>query len=320
VKNIVRDLAEVCDAARVAKVKKDCAMLTKRSHKAMDSKPNQGLESFVKALEKGHCHEALELFLKDQAHEIFPKGHDTLKWLTHHVGKKASTKFVEALACLACFDCKKGLRTCDNCQGAGHLEHEIICESCLGFASISCDFCGGTGLASIDFIPSDLRLAVFAVRLENAEKHIADLLKKTMTSPPTEDLDKAFDICVNTLFDLNRHISVLESAVGVTKDMIEVPRRLENRVSKIRDKAVRIAIMGEKRLGEIVSCLVRVCERQAENEKEGKKTQMLMKIRKKFYSSMLHSTPRFAGTYLEHSVLNEAAKKFVSKKKTPHGA
>ena len=295
-------------------------MSKKISRKATGSKPNQALESFVNALEKGHHHEALGLFLKDQDHEIFPRDYDTLKWLIHRIGKKASTNFIEALACLACFDCEKGLRTCENCDGAGHFDYEMVCESCLGFASISCDFCGGTGLASIDFIPSDLRLAVLAVRLENAEKHIAASLKKPITSPTTDDPAKAFDGCVSTLFDLNRYISVLESAVGVAKDMIEVPSRLENKVSKITDKAVRIAIMGEKRLAEIVSCLVRVCEHQAKNETEAKKMQKLTKARKKFYRSLLHSTPRFAGTYLEHIVLNEAAKKLTSKKGVLHEA
>jgi hypothetical protein len=193
----------------------------------------------------------------------------------------------------------------------------MICETCLGFTSVSCDFCGGTGLASIDFIPSDLRLIVFAIRLENAGKHIAALLKKPITSTPTDGLARTLDDSIDALFSLNRHISVLESAVGVTKDMIEIPQGLENQVSKITDIAIRIAIKGEKRLAEIVSCMVSVCESQVQNETEGENTQKLTKARKKFYTSLLNSTPRFTGTSLEHSALNEAAKKFVSKEKDP---
>jgi hypothetical protein len=293
-------------------------MLKKRSRKATDSKTNQALKSLVKALERGHRHEALELFLKNQAHDVFPKGHDTLKWLTRHIGNKASARFVEALASLACFDCKKGLRPCENCDGAGHFDHEMVCESCLGLASVSCDFCGGTGLASIDFIPMGLRLAVFAVRLENAENHIAALLKKPIVSTPTENPAGAFGDCVDGLFNVNRHISVLESAVGVTHDMIEVPRSLSHRVSQITDKAVRTAIKGEKRLAETVAYMVGLCELQAKNEKEDRKTRQLAGARKKFYRFMLTSTPPFAGTYLEHIALNEAAKKRIAKPGSRH--
>jgi hypothetical protein len=284
------------------------------ARRTTDSRTNEALESLMKALQAGHSHEALELFLKDQACEIFPKGHDTLKWLNDNIGKKASTRLIGAFACLACFNCERGLRECENCDGAGHFDHDMVCESCLGLRSTSCDFCGGTGLASIDFIPIGLRLAVFAVRLENAEKHIADLFKEPITSSSTQDPDGAFGNCVDVLFNLNRQISVLESAVGVSTDLIEVPDGLSKRVSRIKHKAVRVAINGEKGLAQTVARMVGACDLQARNAKEGTETGKLARARKKFYSSLLNSKPPFAGTYLEHISLNKAAKRLIANK------
>ena len=284
------------------------------SHKIPDSKTKQALESLLRQLQRGNSHELLRLFAIDQACEIFPKGHDTLKWLTNNMGKKATVKFISALASLACFNCKEGLRICENCDGVGHYDHEMVCESCLGLASVSCNFCGGTGLASIDFIPIGLRLAVFAVRLENAEKRIATLLKKPITSIPAEEPARAFSDCVDAIFNLNKQISVLESAVGVARDMIKVPRRLSHQVSKITGKAVQVAKKGQKRLSETVAYMISVCELQAKKEAKGTKTYKLAVVRKKFYSSLLNSTPPFAGTYLEHISLNKAAKKLIASK------
>jgi len=284
------------------------------SRKTTAPKTKQALESLLKELQRGNSHELLRLFAKDQACEIFPKGHDTLKWLTNNMGKKATSRFISALARLACFNCKGGFRKCENCDGAGHFDHEMVCESCLGLASVSCNFCGGTGLASVDFIPIGLRLAVFAVRLENAEKQIAALLKKPITSTIAEESARAFSDCVDAIFNLNKQISMLESAVGVAKDMIKFPRRLSHQVSKITGKAVQFAIKGQKRLSETIAYMIGVCELQAKKEVKGTKTYKLAVARKKFYSSMLNSTPCFADTYLEHASLNEAAKKLIVNK------
>lgn len=284
------------------------------SRKIPDSRTKQALESLLKQLQRGNSHELLRLFAKDQACEIFPKGHDTLKWLTNNMGKKTTAKFISVLASLPCFDCKGGFRTCENCDGAGHFDHEMVCESCLGLVSVTCNFCGGTGLASIDFIPIGLRLAVFAVRLENAEKQIAALLKRPISSAPAEESARAFSDCVDAIFNLNKQISVLESAVGVARDMIKFPRHLGHQVSKITGKAVQIAIKGQKRLSETVAYLISICELQAKKEAKGTKTYKLALARKKFYSFLLNSTPPFAGTYLEHISLNEAVKKLIAYK------
>jgi len=274
----------------------------------------QALKSFLKALQQGHSDEIVQLFLEDQARNLFPKGGDTLKWLTDNIGKKATTKLIMAFARLECFNCKNGLRQCENCDGTGQFDYEMVCESCLGLTKAPCDFCGGTGWASIDCIPLGLRLAVFGVRLENAEKQVESMLKERLPHLSEEKATAGFNKCVDSLFDLNRQISVLESTVGIARDMIEVPVNLKGQVSKITRKCVQVAIRGEKRLGEIIEAMVAACQLQGESEEKGSKMQKFATARTKFYSSLSSARPRFDGTYLEHPLLNEAAKRLIPNK------
>ena len=273
----------------------------------------QALDNFLKTLKQGHNDEIVQLFLKDQAFNFFPKGGDTLKWLTNNIGKKAATKTVLAFASLVCFNCKEGLQSCKNCNGTGHIDYEMVCESCLGLTKTPCDFCGGTGWASIDCIPPGLRLAVFGVRLEIAEKNIVSMLETQLPKLSNEKATAVFNKCANLLFDLNRQIGVLESTVGITRSLVKVPVNLKKQVSKITRKCVLIALRGEKKLGEIIETMIAACKLQKENEEKGSKMHKFVAAQIKFYSELLITRPRYAGTYLEHPFLNEAAKSYNPK-------
>ena len=274
----------------------------------------QALDSFLKTLKQGQNDEIVQLFLKDQAFNFFPKGGDTLKWLTNNLGKKAATKTVLAFASLVCFNCKEGLQSCKNCNGTGHIDYEMVCESCLGLTKTPCDFCGGTGWASIDCIPPGLRLAVFSVRLEIAEKNIESILEKQLPKLSQENATAVFNKCADLLFDLNRQIGVLESTVGITRSLIKVPDNLKRQVSKITRKCVPIALRGEKKLGAIIETMVAACKLQKEDEEKGSKMHKFAAAQMKFYGRLFDTRPRFAGTYLEHPFLNEAYKKLMPNK------
>jgi len=298
----------------MAEEKKNRAKEKNVSNEPSSLNTEQTLESFLKALQQGHGDEIVQLFLEDQARNLFPKGGDTLKWLTDNIGKKAATKLIMAFARLECFNCKNGLRQCKNCDGTGQFDYEMVCESCLGLASVPCDFCGGTGWASIDCIPLGLRLAVFGVRLQSAEKQVESMLEERPPHLSEENAVGIFRKCVDSLFDLNRQISVLESTVGIARDMIEVPVKLKRQVSKITRKCVLVAVRGEKRLGEIIEAMIAACKLQSESEEKGSKMQKFVAARTKFYSALLNARPQFAGTYLEHPFLNEAAKRLIPNK------
>jgi hypothetical protein len=146
------------------------------------------------------------------------------------------------------------------------------------------------------------------------------LLAEPTTSSSAQDPKAAFSDCVDALFNLNRQISVLESAVGVSADLLEASNRLSKRLSRIARKAVRVGSKGEKRLMQIVACMVVACELQAKNTKESTERGKLARARKKFYGSLVNSRLPFAGTYLEHMPLTEAAEKLNSSRAVSHGA
>lgn len=288
------------------------------SSKLSHSNTEQALDYLTKSLQEGSGYETVRLFLEEQAHNLLPRGGEILEWLTNKIGGKATKQLVAAVAGLRCLNCEKGLLPCDACADGGRLGYDMICEPCLGFGEVPCDFCGGTAQASIDFIPAGLRLPVFAVRLGNGEKRIGELLNCHIEPVSKEHAGRTFDECVALLFDLNSQISVLESAVGVAKDMVEVPRKLRKRVSGVIHQSLRLATKGEARLVEIVETMVLASKLQRDYAEEGSKTGRLAAARVEFFGSLLTAMPRFAGTYLEHPLLNEAAKRLAANKGSQH--
>ncbi|MBN2269551.1 MAG: hypothetical protein JXN61_02995 [Sedimentisphaerales bacterium] len=282
------------------------------SNDSLTEEQKKALESVLEALRSGDRDKVLRLFLKDQARNLFPENEHTLKWLVGTIGKAAATRLVVALATLPCFNCKSGLLECDNCNDGGRLENEFVCESCLGLGRIPCDFCGGTGLASVDFIPLGLRLAVFAVRIQNAEKRLLRLIQLPM--PSAQSAVRAFHKRADLLFALNREISVLETAVGVTRDYVNAPRNLKGRITRIANEAVRIARKSEKRLTATVKAMLGASSLSIDSYPKGSNAHKLAVARTNFLGALLDSDPQFKGTYLEHKLLNETAEKLFSKK------
>ena len=273
----------------------------------------QALELILGALRKGDPDKVLRLFLREQAQNLFPDDRRTLEWLARTIGRRPTARLVSVLAASPCFNCEYGLVGCDNCEDAGHFDDEFICESCLGLGRLPCDFCGGTGLASIDFMPLGLRLAVFAIRVKNAEKQFERLLQVPM--PSAQCAVRAFNRRTDFLFALNRQISVLETTVGVVRNFVKVPHSLKGRVTRIANEAVRISLRGENKLASTVEAMLGACRACTESNEKGSKAYKLAVARMKYFGSLLQMHPRFKGTYLEHPFLSEAAKKQLQKKK-----
>ena len=287
-------------------------MKTKNSSSnSISPEKRQALEYLVNALRDGDPDEVLRLLTHEQAQGLFPKGEYTLKWLADKIGRGATASLVSILAGIPCFNCEHGLVGCDNCESAGDLGKELVCESCLGLSWQPCFFCGGAGLASVDFIPLGLRLAVFAARVKNAEKNIEDMFASPMPVPSDKAPAIAFSKCVDLLLSLNRLMAVLETTVGTSADMITVPPSLKGRITRMRNEAVRMASTGKARLREIIQTMIRACEMQSQEKKADSSMRKLAKARAQFYRSLLVAEPCFRGTYLEHRLFNEAVARQV---------
>ena len=101
--------------------------------------------------------------------------------VAYHSGGKAEALDAAAL-CLArehCFYCAGDVRKCPFCNGTGWLEQTgTLCRACGGQALTDCQFCGDTGLASLEYIPRQFRgmavkqRAIFAIQcLHEANKY-----------------------------------------------------------------------------------------------------------------------------------------------------
>ena len=279
-----------------------------------DSQIQYALQDLVKQLERDDADKAVRLFLQDQTRNLFPKSGDVLEWLTKNAGKNTTKKLISACTHFSCLNCKKGMMRCKNCDGTGHFGYEMVCEPCLGFGSLSCDFCGGTGWAAIDFVPEGLRPVVFASRIKIAERRLTKLLKKQPPRPSQKEATRVFNECKHLLLNLNRQISVLETAVGITKEIANIPDKLEEQTYKLRTLSINAGLKGKRRLGKIVQSMTTGLKFYADNQRKDSKMYQLAKARASFYNSLLKSAPEFTGTYLEHPFLNEAAEKTIFKK------
>ncbi len=286
-----------------------------KSKDLSDSQIQYALQDLVKQLERDDAAKAVRLFLQDQTRSLFPKSGDVLEWLTKNAGKNTTKRLISACTHFSCLNCKKGLRRCKNCDGTGHFGYEMICEKCLGFGAVSCDFCGGTGWAAIDFVPEGLGPVVFASHIKIAEKRLTKLLKKQPLRPSRKDAIRVFNECKHLLLNLNRQISVLETAVGITKEIANIPDNLEEQTYKLRTLSINAGLKDKRRLGKIVQSTTTGLKLYANNQRKDSKMYKLAKARASFYNSLLKSSPKFTGTYLEHPFLNEAAEKTILKKR-----
>jgi hypothetical protein len=161
-------------------------------------------------------------------------------------------------------------------------------------------------------MPLGLRLAVFAVRLKNAEKRLDELLQIPM--PSAQSAAAAFSKRAELLFALNREISILQTTVGVAGDLVKVPRNLRGRVTRITNEAVRIAAKSTSRLSVTMEAMLQACKLCVENTPKGSNAHKLAEARVDCFGSLLETDPPLKGTYFEHPLLAKAADQLMQKK------
>ena len=211
----------------------------------------QAIKAILRELEHGDAAAAIRLFIKEQTLVSFPKDADLSEWLFKTIGKENTKKLVTAFAHAPCLNCKKGLQPCEGCDGSGHFKHEMICEPCFGLGQTICNFCGGTGWATIDFVPAGLRFVVFVDRLKIA----ATKAKAILGEPKKEGASISLAEYVKLLVDLNRQISILEGVISVPMQIVQSAHVPMPHNSEIMRTSVSIAIKSQKKLTEIVRAM-----------------------------------------------------------------
>jgi hypothetical protein len=272
------------------------------------------IETVLKELAQGNADAAVRIFLKDQVSFSFPKDTDMIKWLIENFGKDATKKVIKVFTHAHCLNCKKGLQKCEGCGGSGHFKHDIVCDSCFGLGSTICNFCGGTGWATIDFVPAGLRFAVFVDRLKTAAAKAREICNQPLALPQKAAVSGTLSEHAQLLVDLNRQIAILEGVVSAPMQIVRLAHVPMPKISEIARTSITIALKSKKRLLEIVGAMANAAQIESGNyNKESKEYQIAAK-RGDFYRSRIASVPPLAGTFLEHPFFDAVVKKTASDK------
>ena len=238
----------------------------------------QAIEAVLKELAQGNADAAIRLFIKDQTLTLLPKGADLVTWLIKTIGKQDTKTLIHAFAHAPCLNCKKGLQKCESCHGVGNFKHEVVCDSCFGIGSEICSFCGGTGWATIDFVPPGLRFMVFADRLKIAMAKVKALLDNPLLLPQSDAALGTLAEYAQLLVDLNRQIAVLEGVASAPMQIVKSAHVPMPRISEIIRKSVVVALKAKMRLLEIVKAMAEAAKMEINSyDKESKAYQMAVK-------------------------------------------
>jgi hypothetical protein len=266
------------------------------------------LRNIVDELEHGRRTTAAKHFREGQDHRLFPTGNGLPRWLIKSIGKEATGKLVDAFAQFPCFYCKKGLETCETCDGRGTIAGGIICEACAGLGVIRCSFCDGSGWVTYNVVPPGLRLTVLAERVNRASGEIETLLQKPAPKNASADPVKAAERCTKQMLDLNRQLGVLENAVVASKDLARTHPSSKQKLAKIAEACCHAAVEAQARVRLLAKQLAVCSTVQAEAVDADAAVRKRAKKGAAFYES-LAASETLAGTALEHPFLQRAVAK-----------
>jgi hypothetical protein len=144
----------------------------------------------------------------------------TREWLTRSLPHRHFQKMIVALVRHPCMYCAGGMEECSNCNGDGIRDEAFCCRACAGFGRFRCDFCGGSGLASYNHFPADLRPDVLRGRTQLALNEL-----ERLSAHPLADLSEERERSViGRILSINKLLAVLENARVETGWLIDHAR------------------------------------------------------------------------------------------------
>jgi len=271
-------------------------------------------EQMITHLKSGDFRAASNLFITGQKQGIFPSDHTLTSKLVKEIGENATEKLIIAFSHYPCQFCMKGRSKCKDCEGHGHINHNIVCEQCLGLGSVRCDFCNGSGWMAIEDIPDGLRSTVLLTRARTALARIKSVLAKPVPQPSENKPSTTLKECAQVVMYLDRYMGVLENMVVASEKMNIPEGNYKNKINKIHQRCVEAAIKGKKRMREVIRCMADSARLEAKLSDGDSPGQKLAKKRTEFYKSLTDRTGIFASSKDEHPFLEKAIKNYVSKK------
>ncbi|MGB2809762.1 MAG: hypothetical protein WBC22_18625 [Sedimentisphaerales bacterium] len=279
-----------------------------------DDRVEKLVHTIVEKLKRGKGLEAMSLFAEGQMRHILSSTPNLPKRLVELMGKEMTDKLIGVFVHSPCPFCKKGRVTCENCDGHGHIDHEMACTDCLSLGLVKCDFCDGSGWSTIDSIPAGLRALVLYQRTKVAKARIKKILVRGVPNVARYKPVIILKKCAQLLTDLNRYIGVLENTVTGKDELVKSRYWSRVKIKKIVISCIQTAIDAERKAREIVKHMAEIARTQAEKPDEDSDAQKLAAVRAEFYESLLDSSNIFEGTNLEHPFLDETTKKLSSRR------
>ncbi|MGD0462936.1 MAG: hypothetical protein ABSB74_10660 [Tepidisphaeraceae bacterium] len=143
-------------------------------------------------------------------HQIIPDDTQLREWLVGAFEQPLFAKLIAGLVRYPCMYCEKGSESCKGCNGGGMDDRGSVCRQCSGFGVVRCDFCDGTGLATYNMIPENLRPEVLRGRIVLATTQLNRLIAERL--PPTTSQRQPQQRLANRILSLNKLLGVLENA------------------------------------------------------------------------------------------------------------
>jgi len=285
-----------------------------QANAALNSKIPPLVEKMIAHLKNGRLVEAAKLFLTGQTSGIFPGDHTLAKKLVKTIGKNATSRIIIAFAHYPCPFCKKGWSKCLDCKGHGHINHDMICERCLGIGAVRCDFCDGSGWMAMQDVPEGLRITVFTKRAQTALKRLKLIFAEPLPRPSKNSPFTALKKSARLLVKVDRYMGVLENVLIMADKLRISEPQFKNKIGRITPLCVEAAAKGKKYVREIINCMAVSARLEMEVTKKGSPKHKLAKKRMEFYRSLLEKSDIFVSLSDQHPFLEKAIRKSVPKK------
>lgn len=230
-----------------------------------DPPPARPMDAVAAALRDGRDGDAVRLFLRALAVHGVPGDGALLSALREQIGREETERLIGAFAALDCFYCRRGFDPCVQCRGSGQGEDpRLACLSCMGLGATPCDFCGGSGLATYNFMPPGLRAAVAVARTQAAERRLASALARTPEhEADPRKLRAARKALAKQLVELGRDLAIMKNAAQVSRRIREADAKLRTFTARLFARSSRSAEAAQLRIGRIYRLLSEASERVA---------------------------------------------------------
>ncbi|MGE0482073.1 MAG: hypothetical protein AB7Q17_16550 [Phycisphaerae bacterium] len=265
---------------------------------ALDEHARKIFQSVLRSIEAGRSSDAVHQFVQALSHDTNFKRIDLPPLLTRALGRAQTDALIEAFAVHPCMVCKRGLLLCEECDGKGASRSGRICDKCIGLGAANCDFCGGSGWITYNYVPNGLQAAVVLARSKLALAETRALLDAPL--PGASGGGAVRKQLAQHLLRLNRLLGAFNNALGVAQHPPDTGPAADAVLKKVEAASWEAARRLDRRLRQVLLRLEEHARATVSRGADGEQGE-----RRADYYHKLAKSPDFTGTSLHHVYLRE---------------